>query len=191
MLCSDTAVQILHVIERDHWVATSYHGGTVKLYDSVSTDSLTPSLEKQMAQIYRPAIRDGQMMVTVVPVQQQKGSTDCGVYSIAAAYNAALGKNLREVTYDPDKMRAHLEKCFESEKFSPFPPANEPVRRCSLKHLFVQVYCTCSLPESYDSRMIECEVCQKWFHFKCMGLTSVPDTWVCQQCCGESRIEIV
>ena len=25
-----------------------------------------------------------------------------------------------------------------------------------------------SLPESYDSRMIECEECQKWFHFKCM-----------------------
>ena len=44
------------------------------------------------------------------------------------------------------------------------------------------VYCTCRLPESYDSRMIECEECQKWFHFKCMGLTSEPDTWVCQQC---------
>ena len=39
-----------------------------------------------------------------------------------------------------------------------------------------------SLPESYDSRMIECEECQKWFHFKCMGLTSESDTWVCQQC---------
>ena len=112
-----------------------------------------------MAQIYRPAIRDGQMTVTVVPVQQQTGGTDCRVYSIAAAYDAALEKNLREVTYDPDKMRAHLEQCFESEEFSPFPPANEPV------HLFIQVYCTYSLPESYDSRVIECEDCT-WFHFK-------------------------
>ena len=32
-----------------------------------------------------------------------------------------------------------------------------------------------SLPESYDSRMIECEEYQKWFHFKCMGLTSESD----------------
>ena len=165
MLCSDTAVQILYVVERDHWVATSYRGGTVKLYHSVSTDSLTPSLEKEMAQIYRPAIRDGRMMVTVVPVQQQKGSTDCGVYSIAAAYNAALWKNLHEVMYDPDKMRAYIEQCFESEKFSPFLPANEPVRRCRLKDLFIHVYCACSLPESYNSRIIECEACQKWFHF--------------------------
>ena len=47
------------------------------------------------------------------------------------------------------------------------------MHRCTLKQLFIQVYCTCSLPESYDSRMIECEECQKWFHFKCMGLTSL------------------
>ena len=29
------------------------------------------------------------------------------------------------------------------------------MHRCTLKQLFIQVYCTCSLPESYDSRVIE------------------------------------
>lgn len=175
-------MQILHVVERDHWVCTSYRDGTVRLYDSVSTSSLTPSLEKQMAQLYRPAIRDGLIVVTVVPVQQQSGGTDCGVYSIAAAYNAALGENLSQVTYNPDKMRAHLEQCFEKEELSPFPPANKPVRRCKPKHLFIHVYCVCRLPESYDSKMIECEECERWFHFKCMELKSEPDTWVCPEC---------
>ena len=58
------------------------------------------------------------------------------------------------------------------------------MRRCTLKQLFMQVYCTCivSLKATTCSRMIECEECQKWFHFKCMGLTSESDTWVCQQC---------
>ena len=36
---SDAAVRILHVVERDHWVATSYHDGEVKLYDSVPSGS--------------------------------------------------------------------------------------------------------------------------------------------------------
>ena len=50
----DAAVQILHVVERDHWVATSYSGCVVNLYDSVYTGCLTPSLEKQIAEMYRP-----------------------------------------------------------------------------------------------------------------------------------------
>ncbi len=177
-----TAVQILHVEERQHWVATSYDSGEVRLYDSSSTGKLTPSLERQLVQVYRPAVREGSLMVTVVPVQQQEGVTDCGVYSIAAAYNAALGMDLRAVTYNPERMRAHLEQCFEKEELSPFPPAEKRVRRCKLAHLFVHVYCICGLPDSYDSQMIECESCQQWFHFKCVGLQSGPDSWCCPSC---------
>ncbi len=50
---------------------------------------------------FRHQPREGSLMVTVVPAQQQEGVTDCGVYSIAAAYNAALGMDLRAVTYNP------------------------------------------------------------------------------------------
>ena len=62
-------------------------------------------------------------MVTLISVQQQDGVTECGVYCIANAYNAALGRSLSEVTYKKQEMRAHLEQCFEDEKLSPFPPA--------------------------------------------------------------------
>ncbi len=85
--------------EREHWVATSYHVEEVRLYDSCSTGKLTPSLAEQIAQVYRPAIKDGQLKVTMMPVQQQVGFVDCGLYSIAASYNAAQGQNLRAVTY--------------------------------------------------------------------------------------------
>ena len=59
-------MQILQVVERDHWVA-SYSGGVVNLYDSVYTECLTPSLEKQMAEIYNPVVKDGMLAVTMVP----------------------------------------------------------------------------------------------------------------------------
>ena len=58
-------MQILHEYERDNWVAaTSYHGGKVRLYDSVSSDSLTPSRRHLL-------VNDGMIAVIVVPVQQQ------------------------------------------------------------------------------------------------------------------------
>ncbi len=99
--------------ERQHWVATSYDSGEVTLYDSSSTGKLTPSLERQLVQVYRPAMREGKLMVTVTPVQQQQGATDCGVYSIAAAYNVALGMDLCAMT---DRMRAHLEQLVHMNK---------------------------------------------------------------------------
>ena len=182
VLCLIAAVQILHVVECDHWVATSYSGGVVNLYDSVYTGRLTPSLEKQMAEIYSPVVKDGMLPVTMVPFQQQVGGTDCGVFSIAAAYSAALGIEPHLVTFDADEIRRHLERCFENEKLTPFPPTKMPVQKCRGKHVFIHVYCVCGLPESYDTQMIECEQCQKWFHFKCMKLVTEPDSWVCPQC---------
>ena len=164
------------------WVATSYSGGVVNLYDSVYTGRLTPSLEKQMAEIYSPVIKDGMLPVTMVPFQQQVGRTDCGVFSIAAAYSAALGIEPHLVTFDADEIRGHLERCFENEKLTLFPSIKMPVQKCRGKHVFIHVYCVCGLPESYDTQMIECEQCQKWFHFKCMKLVTEPDSWVCPQC---------
>lgn len=52
---------------------------------------------------YHPVVKDRRIAVTAVPVQQQVEDLDCGVYSIAAAYNDAMGRNLGAVTYDADK----------------------------------------------------------------------------------------
>ena len=58
------AVQIHYVPERKHWVASSYFDGKVRLYDSLFNGKLTPSIEVQLIQLYRPAIRDGALVVT-------------------------------------------------------------------------------------------------------------------------------
>ena len=81
-----TGVQILFERERDHWVKTSLHDGEVRLYDSCfHGHKLSTSIEEQVVCIYKTSVQDRVLPVTVIPVQQQTGSVDCGVFSIAFA----------------------------------------------------------------------------------------------------------
>ena len=183
--CIHAAVQILFVPERQHWVATAYRDGEVHIYDSCFPGYLCPSTEEQLVRLYRPAVRDGTLMVTANSIQQQEGSTDCGVFSVAAAYHCAMGDDFGGVTFEQSAMRRHLLECFERRQLSAFPLALGAVNRNPEKHLFVHVYCICQLPESYDSNMVQCDKCSSWYHFKCMNLcsdSSVSDTWYCSTC---------
>ena len=162
---------------------SSYTNGEVSVCDSLSDGSLSDSLSVQLVELYRPAIQNGMLMVTLLPVQQQEGTQDCGLFCIANAYSVAMGKNPRNIDYNQSTMRSHLEECFEKEELSLFPPSPVPVKRSRLRHLFVKVYCFCKRPESYDD-MVECEGCSTWFHFKCVGLcsSSNTDNWKCSTC---------
>ena len=178
-----TVIQILFVEEREHWVVSSFVNGKLSLYDSCATGELTPSLEVQLAQIYQNFAVNSRLKVQIEPVQQQEGSMECGVFSIANAYNAAVRKT--DISYDQPTMRAHIQHCFQARKFSPFPRARYPteIRRCNPKELYIKLYCICSLPETFDGRMVQCTNCQKWFHFKCMGIKTKPrGTWLCTIC---------
>ena len=83
-------------------------------------------LQEQLLQLYKLAAKDDQLMVTIVPIQQQRGPEDCGLYSIATAYDAALHKEHHTVTYKQEEMRHHLEMCFRENKLSSFPPSDNP-----------------------------------------------------------------
>ena len=78
-------------------VPTHYHNGEVMLFDSLWNDKLSPSLEEQLVRIYQLAIKDGGLLVTVVPGQQQEGCTDYRLFSVAFAYHTAVGDNLAVV----------------------------------------------------------------------------------------------
>ena len=64
---------------------------------SLQVSSLTPSIQEQLVCTYQPAIRDNLLMVTVIPFQQQEGTSDCGLFSIAAAYHTAKNDDLQLV----------------------------------------------------------------------------------------------
>ena len=164
-------------------MTSAYFGKELQLYDSSASGKLTFSLEEQLSQIYQGAKKEWCPESETMPVQQQANTRDCGVYSIAYAYHAALGDDLTELHFDPVQMRRHLIHCFTSEEFSPFPvKEGQPSRRCIEKDIFIPLYCICSMPESYDKEMIQCDLCEQWYHFRCVKIRKDPGNWTCPRC---------
>ena len=60
----------------------------LKLYDSMFTGELTPSLEEQLVRIYLPLAWDEPLIITAICVQQQIGETDCGLFATAFALHS-------------------------------------------------------------------------------------------------------
>ena len=114
------ALQFFFEPECQHWVVTAYIDGQVWLYDSKFTGNLSTCLTNQICQVYQNAVVD-ENLVAVVTVQQQTGTTECGVMAIANGYHAVCGDNLSKVTFIPMKMREHLSSCMENKLLTPFP----------------------------------------------------------------------
>ena len=127
---------------------------------------------------------NGNLLVAVVPVQQQTGSTECGVKAIANAYHAMCGDDLATVTFSEElDMRKHLSLCFEKNRFSRFPLSLcVPVQERSVHYINIEVSCKCKRPNSYQN-MIGCDGCNKWYHLNCARVDDVPDgDWYCAEC---------
>lgn len=176
----------IHFVNENHWVASSYLNGVISLYDSLSSGTISPGLEEQLARNYghlEGSIEDGGLTIHHVSVQKQDGTKDCGLFSIAFAYHAALGDDLANISFQQDKLRSHLVTCFENNCLSKFPTTTrKSSRACKPSVSFVRLYCDCRLPESFDN-VVACDGCDKWFHYKCVDFTSyhVGD-WFCNHC---------
>ncbi len=95
-----------------------------------------PSTEVDLAQLFQP---EGMLKVTVLPFQQQKAATDCGLFSIVAAYHFAWGDDLSKLSFCQESMRAHLIRCLESQELSAFPHASTLVTRNRKKTAFIHI----------------------------------------------------
>lgn len=158
----------------------------VRVYDSLSVSTFTPTLEKQLLQLYRytlPRESIG-LCVSCEPVQQQRGCCDCGVFAIAFAYHIAAGQgNVSTLAFDQAKMRMHLVECLTKKALSPFPQTRQAaVKKSKLANIVIPVYCSCRRPDSLDE-MIQCDKCDAWLHFQCAGVQQAPDDcWYCSSC---------
>ena len=160
------AIQILYVPERQYWVATSYIDAELKLYDSMFTGELTASLEEQLVRIYLPLAHDESLVITAVCVQQQGGGTDCGLFATAFALHTVMRKNFKTICFEQNLMKKHLLECLQNETLTEFPQSTSPSakpRRSKVSHIVINLFCTCRMPESFDSKMIECDRCADWF----------------------------
>ena len=56
------------------------------------------------------------MAVEVPNVQQQFGSSDCGLFAIAFTVHLAFGDDPRHIVFEQSQMQPHLLKCFQRKK---------------------------------------------------------------------------
>ena len=118
---------------------------------------LSPTAELQMVQLYQPALTPTGLVVTVIPIQQQSQQNNCGVFSIAAAFHAAAGGDLRSLSFDERRMQPHLIQCFEEGKIAPFPLSpSSPKKRANAQNSVIPVNCQRRRPDSWE-QMVACD----------------------------------
>ena len=131
---------------------------------------------------------DNGLLVSSVPMQQQRGSCDCGMFTIATAFHIAAGIKIEDVVFDQTMMRSHLLQCFKKKVLSPFPSLRkQQVARNKLLNIVIPVYCHCGRPDSLDE-MIQCDACDAWFHFECVRIQIAPDDWSCSNYIDQTQL---
>ena len=73
-----------------HWLCSSVDiEGNVSLYDSMMTGRTSEELGVQLSLLYGSSC--GELNVTFVSIQQQRGSADCGLFAVAVCLAVANG----------------------------------------------------------------------------------------------------
>ena len=104
-------------------------------------------------------------------VMRQPNRYDCGVLSIAAITDIALGFNPAKSVWDINKMRSHLISCFEKKKMERFPILKQrriPFGSAVIYSHLEEIFCYCRMPYDKAVDMILCELCALWFHNNCV-----------------------
>ena len=80
-------------------------------------------------------------------VQQQFGSSDCGLFALAFATDLCHGLDPTKRNYIQGLMRKHYVDCLESGKMAPFPTTDTTVpRHPNTKKTKIPIFCDCRLP---------------------------------------------
>ena len=178
------------VISESHWLCISCTSSSaVDILDSMSTMELTPNTILQISKKFKP--QTASLEIKKLSAQQQKGSHDCGMFAIAFMVEVCEGNDPETVFFSQAKMRAHLQKCFETDLLTPFPRARKSTNflRSQSQSITIALYCTCRMPDIYDKQMISCDMCEEWFHFTCQKLlkSKKENFWACPNCLSKSR----
>jgi len=184
-------LQIVHVSGTiGHWIVLSTIGcdkEAVNVYDS-----LYPSVNEETETIIARLLfsASANIQINMMNVSKQQGTTDCGIYAIATLTALAFGSDPSQMVFDQTALRPHLQQCFDKGFLDCF-PVKQSQRRTNkvIKQLSCNVYCSCRLPEHYDTNMTECEDCHEWYHHKCIDDSTIPadknKKWICASCSGQ------
>ena len=152
-------------------------------------------LDTQLALLY--ADNSKQLLVTVPTIQQQKGSSDCGLYALAVATAIAAGISKKTQSWNQQLMRAHCFKCIVEENVTPFPiNITRGQRTWKLprsQQFIINLVCDCNLPlyaylgdtDSSVKHTFQCDVCGDWYHNECVGFpdrSTIEGSNSCMKC---------
>ena len=144
-------------------------------------------LDIQLALLY--CRESGDLKVTVEPLQQQRGVSDCGVFAITVCIALANGLEPDQMIWRQANMRNHLQSLINSEKISPLPTLSNRLAsnvRSSTKLVYtIKLWCLCRLPEFAYKNMVMCPSCNTWFHKPCIGLKDTSQkvlSFKCRKC---------
>ena len=177
-----------------HWICTSSIGcgkhHHVNVLDSLGYFMGPLNLETplQIAKIYSVPLGERHLRIKKLSVQQQHGTSDCGLFALAFATEICSRGDAQAACFDQKKMRRHLSMCLTKGVIKPFPKAtSEPFPRPTERLSTYRVYCHCRSLEEFDHKMVECTRCKSWYHVTCVGLhqKEVPIHWKCDRCCNK------
>ena len=119
----------------------------------------------------------------MIDVEKQSNGSDCGVLSIAYAFDICSGLNPCEVRFD-HMIRQHLASCLENCQVSRFPTVGER-KSVTRKPKTIELHCSCRMPEGFQ--MALCDSCIVWYHRHCMDIPSEvfgesEVHWECKRC---------
>ena len=158
----------------------------IYLFDSLSLfKRLTKHMALQLARIYSVPSTHSVLKVKRESVQQQIDNIDCGVFALAFALEVCFGRDPKKVHFDQGKMRHHLYECLSKRKLSQFPTihSEETYPRPTEMTILLKVYCVCKMPAQFDTMMVSCDLCKRWFHCSCVHIVEdVPEYWECPKC---------
>ena len=107
-----------HFVGGNHWCVSSYNGSCVKVYDSLYNGTLKNDFQDQLRALYA---NKKSLEVKVQRVQQQQGSSDCGLFAIAYMFSLASGSDPVKHKYRQCEMRSHFLSCLKENTLKPFP----------------------------------------------------------------------
>ena len=180
-------VQIIN-IRKKHWCVVSSVGcekGAVNVYDSLYSSVSEGTVSLIASMVHSSA---SNLVVRMMNVEKQSNGSDCGVLSVAYAFDICSGFDPCKARYNHKKIRQHLAVCLEKCHFSRFPLSGNrncvPVKSSETTEL----HCSCHMPEELGDQMAQCDSCQIWYHRHCMDIPSevfeksdIP--WKCMLCC--------
>ena len=129
-----------------------------------------------------------ELLLNTATVQQQKNGVDCGPFATAFATSLAFEIDPSTVTFDVDALRPHLVQCLEKGQMEPFPTifSKRSIRAKKQGHV-VELFCSYRKPDEQNTRMVQCDICEEWFHKRCEKVPGIifknkTKEWTCRYC---------